>query len=216
MAQATRSYESLMSLILNDLLARRQGFEPRYRGPESGARALLRFGPCGFRPFLSPRLRSASVCSAALPCNVSHCVSPPAHAYRRPPRFESAPDRPKLMRSFTPIHNSSSSVLSLEVRLFSSYDRLRSPVVAHETRKFPDGFTRFELFWPLAEAERPQPDGRRRSAGQRSNAGSLPALTIISFGVAHPDPDTTCRISECHRRAGRASSPHQQHQQERG
>jgi hypothetical protein len=58
-------------------VAGRQGFEPRYRGPESGARASVRFGRCSFRPFLSPRLRFASVRSAALACNVSHRVSPP-------------------------------------------------------------------------------------------------------------------------------------------
>ena len=58
-------------------LAGRQGFEPRYRGPESGSRASVRFGRLRFWPFFAPTLRSAPFDFGPLPCSLSHRVSAP-------------------------------------------------------------------------------------------------------------------------------------------
>jgi len=58
-------------------LAGRQGFEPRYRGPENRSRGLTRCCPCVFTPFFSPGPRSARSRFLGFLCSVSLCVSPP-------------------------------------------------------------------------------------------------------------------------------------------
>ena len=50
---------ALRMVIVKGLLAGRQGFEPRYRGPESGEWISVCFGPLCFAPVLSA---TASVC----------------------------------------------------------------------------------------------------------------------------------------------------------
>jgi hypothetical protein len=57
-------------------MAGRQGFEPRYRGPESGVGILVDFDPLCFAPVLSdPPLLSAPFRFGALPRSLSLCVS---------------------------------------------------------------------------------------------------------------------------------------------
>ena len=56
-------------------LAGKQGFEPRYRGPESGVGILVGFGPLRLFRFSRPPLRWASVRFGALPCSGSQSVS---------------------------------------------------------------------------------------------------------------------------------------------
>jgi hypothetical protein len=56
-------------------LAGRQGFEPRYRGPESGLPMSVRVGPLRFLRFFAPVVRSAPFRFATFVCSVSHCVS---------------------------------------------------------------------------------------------------------------------------------------------
>ena len=69
-------------LIVSELLAERQGFEPRYRGPESGAWITVGFGPLRFAPVFSI---SSSVCFPPFRCalvqSVSLCLTPSAHVH---------------------------------------------------------------------------------------------------------------------------------------
>ena len=63
-------------VLLRELnLAGRQGFEPRYRGPESGSRVSVRFDRLRFPRFLATTRRFGPVRLARLPCSLSHPVS---------------------------------------------------------------------------------------------------------------------------------------------
>jgi hypothetical protein len=70
-----RSQRASESVDERAKLAGRQGFEPRYRGPESGSPILVRFDPLRCVRFLAKYLRSAPVCFASFLCSLSHCVS---------------------------------------------------------------------------------------------------------------------------------------------
>jgi hypothetical protein len=86
------------------VLAGRQGFEPRYRGPESGSPISAGVDPHRFFGFLTPSVRFAPVGFAAFSRSLSHRVSPHdpcdatgsiactlAHMRRVPPVVEDGP-----------------------------------------------------------------------------------------------------------------------------